>query len=453
MDFKEQNTINGGASPKKQPMERRQYIAITAVIAIVVALITFCATYLILDIAHKAQLDTMKEKHQAEMDSMGEFKSIAELYNSLPEELRNMEMYKKLAYLDYYYRTSYVGEIDEENLVYMVANGYIAGAGDIFGAYYTADEFATLISSTQGSTVGIGVYVSGVIENNGIKILYVMQNGPAHQAELLPGDIITHIDKKPVVELGYYKALDMVRGTENTNVELTIRRGSESITKVLTRKTVETQSVIAKKHESDPTVGVIRIIEFNEAVPLQFKQSVDALIKGGCTSLVFDLRSNPGGTLNSVVDILDYLLPAGDLVTTRGADGEIMQKLVSDEGPDEFKALYGDNIKMAVLVNGNTASAAELFTCALKDYGRAVIVGEKTYGKGCGQQVLMLPDGTGLSITTFLYDPPKSANYNGKGIEPDVKRSLSEEASKTNIFELKHEDDDQLKAALEALKK
>ena len=110
------------------------------------------------------------------------------------------------------------------------------------------------------------------------------------------------------------------------------------------------------------------------------------------------------------------------------------------------------NIKMAVLTNGYTASAAELFTCALKDYKKAVIVGEKTYGKGCGQSVIPLPDGTGLSFTTFLYDPPVSENYNGVGITPDVEKELSEEASKKNIFELQFSEDDQLKAALEALK-
>ena len=166
---------------------------------------------------------------------------------------------------------------------------------------------------------------------------------------------------------------------------------------------------------------------------------------------MFDLRGNPGGTLTSVLEMLDFLLPSGIIATVRYADGT-SQKYTSDGIGEEFSTLYGNDIKMAILTNGYTASAAELFTCALKDYEKAIVVGEKTYGKGCGQSVVPLSDGSGLAFTTFLYDPPKSANYNGVGITPNIEKELSEEASSKNLFDLSHNEDDQLKAAVEALK-
>ena len=439
-----ENYLVIGAEPKKSStIDKKSYIAITVLLIVLAVLLTFIITYACLDGALRSQ-------YEEYMETVGEFKTIVELYNSLPEEMRNFEMYEKLAYIDAIYRTNYMGEIDEEKLVYALLNGYIVGAGDQFGAYYTADGFSDMMGETEGNTVGIGVYVA--IEDTGyIKILYVMSNGPAYEAGLLPGDIITHIDGKSVLELGYYNAIDLVKGDAGTEVELTVLRKTETVNVKVKRAEVETESIIYSKHQEDETVGVIRIIDFNNGTPEQFINAINELMNDGCKSLVFDLRNNPGGTLSSVVEMLDFLLPKGDVVKIRYSDGYI-EKYSSDEKGEEFIKLYGSDVKMAVLVNGNTASAAELFTCALKDYGVATVVGETTFGKGCGQNVLQLPHGDGLAITTFLYDPPSSPNYNGVGIEPDVKAELSDEAANKNIFELKHSEDNQLNKALEAIK-
>ena len=439
-----ENYLVIGAEPKKSStFDKKSYIAITVLLVVLAVLLTFIITYACLDGALKSQ-------YEEYMETVGEFKTIVELYNSLPEEMRNFEMYEKLAYIDAIYRTNYMGEIDEEKLVYALLNGYIVGAGDQFGAYYTADGFSDMMGETEGNTVGIGVYVS--IDDTGyVKILYVMSNGPAYEAGLLPGDIITHIDGQSVLELGYYNAIDLVKGEKGTEVELTVLRKTETINVKVKRAEVTTESIIYSKHQEDETVGVIRIIDFNNGTPEQFINAIKELMNDGCKSLVFDLRNNPGGTLSSVVEMLDFLLPKGDVVSIRYSDGYV-EKYKSDEKGEEFINLYGSDVKMAVLVNGNTASAAELFTCALKDYGVATVVGETTFGKGCGQNVLQLPHGDGLAITTFLYDPPKSPNYNGKGIEPDVKVELSEEAAEKNIFELAHSEDNQLSKALEAIK-
>ena len=445
------NEIQPEASGSGEGFEKKHYIAITVLLVLLAVLLTFVVTYVVLSVDYEEELNKINDYYLQQLQTVGEFKSVIDLYNSMPEELRNIEMYKKLAYIDGYFRYHYAGELDDDEIIYMVANGYIAGAGDRFGAYYTADEFDTLLGDVSGSSVGIGVYVTADMETEGIRISYVMNGGPAYRAGLLPGDIITHVNGTEVSNLGYYVALDKIKGVEGTEVRLSVLRGNETFEKTLTREKINIESVIYNKHENDSKTGIIRIVEFNNNTAQQFITAVKAAMADGCEQLVFDVRGNPGGTLDSVAEILDFLLPSGKIVTVKYGNGSEPDVIYSDDQGDEFEALYGKDVRMAVLVNGSTASAAELFSCALKDYGKAILVGEKTYGKGCGQNVLPLYDNSGLVFTTFLYDPPVSENYNGKGIEPTVKAELSEEAKKKNIFDLKHSEDDQLKAALEAL--
>ena len=377
---------------------------------------------------------------------MGVFKSIIELYNSLPEDNRSAELYYKLAMIDYYYRNAYANEIDEDQLLYYVMNGYVVGAGDKYGEYYTADDFESITQESEGETVGIGVYVNYSQEYNAIKILSVMQDSPAHQAGIKAGDVVIKIEGESVSDLGYYVALDRVKGESGTSVTLTLIRDGKEITVSAVRKKVETETVFYHQYELDKSVGVIRILEFNNAVPEQFKKAVEDLKSKGVTSLVFDVRSNPGGTLTSVIEVLDYLLPEGDLAYVTDASGKILRTHKSD-------ANYLKGIdSMAVLVNDNTASAAELFACALRDYDKAILVGTKTYGKGSMQTIYMLPDGTGLRLTTNKYNPPKSGNYDGIGLEPDITVELSDALSGKSSFEYTDSEDNQLMEAVSGMK-
>ncbi|MBO5261767.1 MAG: PDZ domain-containing protein [Clostridia bacterium] len=434
--------------------DKKYYIALTSLLVALGMLLTFVITYVIMTVQHQEEVKLVEDRYDAQLDYIGEFRSIIDLYNSLPEEQRNIETYQKLAYIDYYYRTNYVGKIDNEQLEYMVLNGYIMGIGDRYGGYYTSDEFKTILGDVEGNTVGIGVYISADKDTDGIRISYVMKDGPANKGGLLPGDIITHVDGQPVSELGYYVAIDAIKGTPGTEIKLIFNRDGTYIEKTLVRASFDIETVIYSKHETEKDTGIIRIVEFNNATSQQFIDAVKYAVEvDGCTSLVFDLRGNPGGTMDSVVAMLDFMLPECVLVTQRFGGGQKIE-IPSDLEGEEFTKLYEEKeIKMAVLVNGDTASAAELFTSAMKDIGDVIIVGEKTFGKGCGQNVIPLSDGTGFVFTTFMYDPPISPNYDGVGISPDIEAKLSDDASNKNIFELSHAEDDQLKAAVEALNK
>ena len=438
---------------------KKQVNIIALIVSVALAILfTFGTTFVIManvDKARRAELAKEYEEQLKELEEtieglgeegLGVFSSIAQLYNAIPKEDQSPELYYKLAMIDYYYRKLYANEIDEDKLIYSVLNGYIQGAEDKYGEYYTADDYKTLVGENQGNSVGIGVYVNYSIEYDAIKILSVMENSPAYKAGIKSGDIVTHIDGESVSELGYYIALDKVKGDEGTQVELTILRNSEKITVKATRAKFETKTIYYHQYEFDKTIGVVRIVDFNNAMPQQFKNAIEDLTGKGVKSLVFDLRNNPGGTLDSVIEILDYLLPEGVLAHVTDADGKVLEVHKSDA--DYLKGIDS----MAVLINENTASAAELFSCALKDYEVATLVGVKTYGKGSMQTVFMLPDGTGLRITTNKYNPPKTENYDGVGIKPDIEVELSDALNNKSQFEYTDAEDNQLKEACDAIK-
>ncbi len=355
----------------------------------------------------------------------------------------------KLAEVDYLYRNYYIDDMDDEELLDMVIAGYVAGTGDEYAAYYNAEDFQAFMTDMEGEMAGIGINVIQNTEYNVIEVLNVMPDSPALEAGVQVGDLIIAVgeEKEPVELLGYYGAVAKLQGVAGTEAVFTVARGEryeETVEFRITRAKITEQTVMYHIYEPDTSIGVIKITGFDSKTPEQFVAAVEDLTgNSGCDKLIIDLRYNPGGELSSIVTVLDYLLPKGPIIRIFDADGNQV-----DEYNSEGTEL---NVPMAVVVNGSTASAAELFTSAVRDYDKAVIVGTTTYGKGCMQTTVPLSDGGAVSITYRMYSPPFSDNYHGIGIVPDVEVELDEALADKNIYKITDWEDNQLAAAADAL--
>ncbi len=382
--------------------------------------------------------------------------------------------YNKLELIDRLFNTYSLFGLDGDDLMDAVLKGYVAGTGDKYAEYFTEEEYKQFTADNKGESVGIGINVVQSAKGNGIDVINVMPDSPALKAGVLPGDVITHIgigDNKVSVEsLGYTKALDMMQGTEGTVADFTVSRtadgNAEQIEFSVKREKITYVSVMSHICETDKSVGIVKITQFNLTTPSQFSNAVDGLLAEGCEKFVFDVRYNPGGDLVSIKSVLSYFLNDGD-VFIRIADksGNVQtDKIEAVNYSDNYKdcsmkksdiGKYKD-LKFAVLANGSTASAAELFTSALKDYGLSVTVGTKTYGKGTMQTTFSLaPYGYGgaLKLTTKYYYPPFSESYDGIGIIPNVTVEIDEALAGKNIYTITDAEDNQLQAAIEELYK
>ena len=359
------------------------------------------------------------------------------------------EVVERLSVLDEKYRELYIGELDDEVLIDYILKGYVAGTGDSYGVYYTDDEMYDFLSELTGESEGIGVNVIYDAQIGAIEIISIMPDSPASDAGLLEGDLIVSVgeEKESVASLGYNAAISKLRGKEGTTAVFTvIRNGEEYIDFSIERAKVTSTTVYSHVYEEDKSVGIIRITGFDRDTTFnQFKEAFTSLEEAGCTSFVFDLRNNPGGELNSVVDTLDYLLPEGPVIRIFDKDDNIVEQYESDAECKDYP--------MAVLINGNTASAAELFTSALRDYDKAVVVGETSYGKGCMQTSMSLPDGGAVSVTYRMYKPPFSEGYHGVGIVPDIEVEAEGALLEKHFLKVTDSEDNQLKAAIANLTK
>lgn len=343
------------------------------------------------------------------------------------------------------YADYYVGDLDIDELVEGAAHGFVAYTGDKYGAYHNAEDYASLQQGYSGEFAGIGVSVVYNAEYGVIEVLNVMPNSPADEGGLLPSDFIIAVGGESVSSLGYNEAITKVRGEIGTDVTVTVARGenySEQFDLTLTRRLVEEQSVTYETIEV-PTlvapIAYIRLMDFNDTTASQFAEALRQGQADRAHGYIVDVRNNGGGELSSILEILDMLLPEGPIVRIQYKDGT---EKVYESDDKEFKA------PMVVLANGNTASAAELFVSALKDYQKAIVVGTVTYGKGTVQSLIPFDDGSALRISTSMYAPPYSDNYEGVGITPDIESELDEQYRGINLFKLAHDNDAQLQAAL-----
>lgn len=378
---------------------------------------------------------------------------------------------------------SYFGSLlGEEEMMEYVIKAYVAYTGDRYAKYYTQDEYLYFMSQSAGSSVGIGVAViNSSITVDGVyysvlEIDEVTYGGPAYNAGIVKGDCIAWIgtgeEAVSVGDIGYDEALSRLRGEVGTKAEFYYFRkngdGYEKRGCSIYREKVEVASVISSVSETDSKVGKVVITDFNYNTPYQFSKAVDELLEKGCENFVFDLRENPGGDLGSITAVLSYFLNEGDVILStvdnKGNRVETVAQPISEYTGDlvycnvakEDIGKYRDKIsKIAVLCNGNTASAAELFVSALRDYGLSVTVGELTYGKGSMQSIFSLAayGYTGaIKLTTKMYFPPSGVGYDGIGISPDegYEVQLSEEARKYDLHSLPEELDNQFLLALKA---
>lgn len=347
-------------------------------------------------------------------------------------------LYDKLAEIDSYVRNNYINTLDEDHLLDAIAYGYMAGIKDPYGRYYSVEEYEEISRQTEGKIVGIGITATKT-ENGYIRVEEVYPDSPADAAQIVPGELIIKVNDIDLSPETYDEGIKEISGKAGTTLTLVVRNGLEDReVKEITRRKVQKPTVYTRTFGS---TGYVRITEFSGVTYDQFKVATENLLNSGATSLVFDVRNNGGGTLDSVIKMLDMLLPEGDIATSVDKNGNVKVLGVSDTSYI--------NVPMAVLTNKNTASAAELFTQALKDYNVAKSVGEKTYGKGTMQVYHKLKDGSAIKVTTNKYNPPISPNYDGVGIKPDYEVALEGELLDVELIDPAM--DAQLQKALELL--
>ena len=349
------------------------------------------------------------------------------------------QKYSKLIKLDKLVRENYIYEIDEQNLLDYILSGYSYGLDDAHTYYLSAKDYASTYEELTGNFAGIGIKVLYDAQTKLIYLAYVMPGSPAEAAGLRCGDLIETVGGNSVLDLGYNEAVDALLGEAGTNAEFTVLRNGASIPFSVTRNKFEVQTVTYRMLESG--YACIRIEEFDMKTYDQFVNVLDELLAQNVPGIVFDLRDNPGGELTAICEVLDRLVPAGVIIEIVDKDG------VTETTRSDAREL---DLPMAVLIDGGTASAAELFTATLRDYDKAVLVGETTYGKGSVQTLFPLGDGSGINLTCGLYYPASGESYDGIGIFPDIEVALPDELVKKLRF-LTEDEDVQLQKAVQAL--
>lgn len=350
--------------------------------------------------------------------------------SSVEEKLGEIQALMEAYYLD---------EIDTEQVEDYLYKGAVAGLGDLYAAYYTEEEYQSMLDSTNGSYCGIGVQISQNMTTGIITVTQVFEGSPAEEVGMLAGDVIVRIGDQEVTGEDLNKVVSLIKGEEHTTTTVTVTRDSGELEFEVERRIIEMQTVEAKL--LDGNIGYISISGFEDVTSNQFLSAMEELENQGMEALVVDLRNNGGGLVSSVCAILDRLLPEGLIVYTEDKYGNREEEYSDAEN-------YFDK-PLAVLVNENSASASEIFAGAIKDYGTGTLVGTTTYGKGIVQKVYPLSDGTAVKLTVSKYYTPNGNNIHGIGIEPDV--SVEAEGEITFGADASAEGDNQLQRAVEIL--
>lgn len=363
------------------------------------------------------------------------------VYNSKIGSTEKYEgVYAKLREIDATVRTNYIniGSLSEEQLANGIINGYITGIGDRYASYMAASSYYELQQTTSGVVSGAGFET----EDDGsgyLKITSVYKGGSADINGLQAGDVITEIDGKSLLSMESGTARDKLSGETGTRLSLKLLRNGEEITVNLVRQQLEIESV--RGEMLDNGIGYISITAFNAKTPDQFIEVLNTLTSQEARALIFDVRGNGGGLVSALKPMLNRFIPAAIVATAEYADGS-RKTLVETDSDESLK------LPMAVLVDGNTASAAELFAVVLRDECGAALIGTQTYGKAVMQNTYEFSDGSAVTISTAKIYPAKSDSYDGTGLKPDY---LSELPAGSDPATISRDADVQLQKALEVL--
>lgn len=338
------------------------------------------------------------------------------------------------AYLDRFF----IDDYDEEKLADAAASAMVEATGDRWSYYLTAEEKSSYDEQMQNAYVGIGVTITAQEELGGMRIEAVTAGGPAEEAGLLTGDIITEVEGEKTLDLGMTGTRAKVRGEEGTFVTLTILRGEESFPVSVERRSIQTP--VATYEMLDGQIGYIKIANFDTRCAEETNAAMDELIAQDAKALIFDVRNNGGGYKNELVKVLDKILPEGILFQSEDYQGS---KQIDRSDADCI------DLPMAVLVNQDSYSAAEFFAAAIQEYDWGTVVGTKTVGKGNFQTAFTLSDGSMLNLSIGKYYTPQGRSLTDTGITPDVEIALSDEdGAKLYYGQLEKADDAQLQAAI-----
>lgn len=335
----------------------------------------------------------------------------------------------------------FIGDVDTGKLEDAAASAMVSALDDRWSYYMTAEQYKSYQDTMSNSYVGIGITVQALQDGTGYEIVSVIEGSPAKEKGLLSGDRLVAVDGTEVSKLDLSDLTSLVRGEENTDLNLTILRGSEQKEFTVTRKKFQTPVATYKMLEGQ--IGLVTIENFDQRCADETIAAIEALTEQGATALIFDVRNNPGGYKDEMIKVLDYLLPEGPLFRSVDYRGKEVVEYSDEKHLD---------IPMAVIVNLSSYSAAEFFAAALEEYDAAITVGEKTFGKGYFQTTFPLSDGSAVNLSVGKYTTPNGNSLAGVGLTPMVEIPV-DEATATKIYAgtLAPEEDPQIIAAINAL--
>ena len=337
----------------------------------------------------------------------------------------------------------YIGEADQNAMENAAASAMVNALDDRWSYYLTAEQYQSYQDTMSNSYVGVGITIQVREDRQGFDIVSVVSGGPAEEAGLMAGDRLTAIDGTTTVDMELSATSGMIRGEEGTTVKLTVDRAGERLEFTVTRKKFQTP--VATYEMLEGNIGLIAIENFDDRCADETIAAIETLKAQGASALIFDVRNNPGGYKHELVEVLDYLLPEGPLFRAEDYQGK--------ENVDYSDADYLD-MPMAVLVNLSSYSAAEFFAAALDEYDAAVIVGERTFGKGYFQSTFLLSDGSAVNLSVGKYYTPNGNSLAGVGLMPEVEVTVDEAtAAAIAAGTLEPEEDPQIIAAVQALMK